>query len=118
MKLPRVDSFLFYFSLKIGGYAIAGVSIFASIIFITIFSIFMARVINFYTNLNPSDQEFFQIFFLGEKNCLDAYKGKFSQFNFSLIRIFLNLRNLLFDSNRICSYAHHWYIASELLDAS
>jgi hypothetical protein len=66
MKLPRVDRFLFVFRLEIGGYAIGGISIFLSILLIGIFSIFMTRIINFYTALQPSDQEFFQLFFTGE----------------------------------------------------
>lgn len=60
MKIPKVDKFLFYFKLEIGGYVIAGLSIFISLAFITVFSVVITNVLIFFNSLDESDQEFFR----------------------------------------------------------
>lgn len=66
MKLPRVDKFLFYFELKTGAYVIAALSIITCIVFITILSAYMARITSNFSNLEPSDREFFRVFFISK----------------------------------------------------
>lgn len=57
MKVPKLDKFLFYFPLEIGGYAIGGLCLIISISMITLPSIYIANILIIYNSFNESDQD-------------------------------------------------------------
>lgn len=68
MKFPTVDKFFFFLSLEHGAIALAGLSMATSVSVITIVSLLLTRYINFYTRLNQTDQDFFQMIFISKSS--------------------------------------------------
>jgi hypothetical protein len=66
MKVPKIDKFLFFFSLETGGFVIAGTSVFFGASLIIVLSIFFTRMLIFYNSLDEPDRDFFSLIVTGE----------------------------------------------------
>jgi hypothetical protein len=67
MKVPKIDKFLYFFKLEYGAFIIAGISLFVSVAFISVFSVFITRMLITFSELDSNDQEFFRSVVTGKK---------------------------------------------------